>query len=155
MGDNTCQPLGIASSIEYSAEMQTSFLAGLQMNPIPNFVVRDKAGYRLASLRKAISDLITAQVDLIVTFGGLVACNAAKAVVVAPTTIKFISLIGGQPPGFVPHPPGCSPDVAICKVLLKMQPASPGFQMLKMQATFPAGPRFRRQVSDCFTTQTG
>jgi hypothetical protein len=96
--------IGIVSSIEYSAEMQTSFLAGLNMAPMPNFIVRDRTGYRPIPLRKAITDLVGAPVDLIVTFGGLIACNAARAVVVAPAVMKFISLIGGRPGGFVPPP---------------------------------------------------
>jgi len=106
MGDNSMPTIGIVSSIDYNAEMQTSFLAGLNMNPVPNFIILDKRTYAAVPLQNAVDALIAAPVDLIVTFGGLVAWNAAWVRTPAHG-IRFISLIGGQPAaGFTPPPSG-------------------------------------------------
>jgi hypothetical protein len=88
--------IGILSSIHYSGAMQTSFLAGLNM-PAHFNILEDK-GYG-QDLRDAAVTLEGSGANLIVTFGGLVACDAAKH---AGGSIKFISLIGGLPSGFIP-----------------------------------------------------
>jgi hypothetical protein len=88
--------VGILSSIDYNGAMQTSFLAGFNMTA--NFNIMDDRGYG-QPLRAAATSLEASGADVIVTFGGLVACNAAKQAV---GHIKFISLIGGFPPGFIP-----------------------------------------------------
>jgi hypothetical protein len=87
--------IGILSSIHYSGAMQTSFLAGL--NTSAHFNILEDKGYGRA-LRDAAVTLEGSGADLIVTFGGLIACEAAKQ---AGGSIKFISLIGGLSPGFI------------------------------------------------------
>jgi hypothetical protein len=88
--------VGILSSIHYSGAMQTSFLAGFKTTA--HFNILDERGYG-QGLRDAAVALENSGANLIVTFGGLIACNAAKQ---AGGNIKFISLIGGLPPGFLP-----------------------------------------------------
>jgi hypothetical protein len=88
--------IGILSSIHYNGAMQTSFLAGL--NTLAHFDILDDRGYGQPLLDAAVS-LEGSGASLIVTFGGLVACRAAEQ---AGGNIKFISLIGGLPPGFTP-----------------------------------------------------
>jgi hypothetical protein len=88
--------IGILSSIDYNGAMQTSFLAGLNMTA--NFDILDDRGYG-PKLAAAAATLASSGANIIVTFGGLIACNAMKH---AGGSTKFISLIGGLPPGFVP-----------------------------------------------------
>jgi hypothetical protein len=94
--------IGIASSIEFSTEMQSSFLTGLNQATAPTLNIQDKKGYG-QGLQDAVTLLVTQNVDLIVTFGGLIACKAAQ---LKDTTIPFISLVGGIPSGFTAPPSG-------------------------------------------------
>jgi hypothetical protein len=86
--------VGILSSIDYNQHMSDSFNAGYQSvtAALPTFNTHEvDIGYD--HLAKAVTDL-NGHVDLIVTFGGIIAYNAA----IAGATVNFISLIGGKPP---------------------------------------------------------
>jgi hypothetical protein len=95
--------IGILSSIDYSARMQASFDAGLNMSPLPYIAPpQDGLGYGTSSLNAGLDNLAQdSNVSLIVTFGGLMPCLAA----IAHSARPFISLVGGLgAPGFV-NPP--------------------------------------------------
>jgi hypothetical protein len=95
--------IGIMSSIDYSAKMQKAFEDGIKtiINPLPYIhnPPLDKLGYKAANLAAALATLLgDGQVTLIVTFGGLIACGAAKG----NNQKSVISLIGGTLPNYTP-----------------------------------------------------
>jgi hypothetical protein len=100
--------IGLLSTIDYSADMQTSFQAGFRsVMALPYVTTQAQIGYNAGALGTAINTLNTdatlnanPQSSLIVTFGGFIACNAA----ILGSNFNFISLVGGLPA--VPVPSG-------------------------------------------------
>jgi hypothetical protein len=88
--------IGILSSINFNTAMQNSFMAGLNMAASPPTLnIQDKKGYG-KQLLDAATYLVGQNVDLIATFGGLIACAAAQK---KDATVPFISLVGAVPSG--------------------------------------------------------
>jgi hypothetical protein len=86
--------IGILSSIHYSNNMQTAFQSGLGMNPLPSIYPDVNQGFTTNRLNTALNNIAANNATLIVTFGGLIACNAAINHPVGNPNIPFISLVG-------------------------------------------------------------
>jgi hypothetical protein len=126
--------IGFLSSIDYNADMQASFNAGLNANPPPPPYTHIEAngGYH-GNLHTGLNHLLAdSKVTLIVTFGGLMPYREANT----NSTKQFISLIGGRLPGFVNPPSG---NFIGCCDLQSIDYTS-RITWLSTAANFPAGP---------------
>jgi hypothetical protein len=89
--------IGIVSSIDYSGtSLQTAFNAGVNDTTIGYSISQQPGTYDFASLKNAIraldTDIAEPPLELIVTVGGLIVADAARAVVAHK---PFLSIVGG------------------------------------------------------------